>query len=67
MLSIFSNSYTTGLHFLKSRSNLLRIGDVHIAKSAGDVVGADYAGSHWLASFLTHALLTREKLFATTI
>jgi len=39
------------------------IGDAHIAKSAEDVdVGADYAGSHWLASFLTHALLIREKL-----
>ena len=41
---------------------MLRLGDLHITESAKDVVGADYAGSHWLASFLTHALLTREKL-----
>lgn len=43
------------------RSNLMRIGDAHIKKSMEYVVGADYAGSHWLASFLSQALLMREK------
>lgn len=42
-------------------SNLLRIADAHILQSMDFVVGSDYAGSHWLASFLTHALLIREK------
>ena len=40
----------------------MEIADKHIKKSIGYVVGADYAGSHWLASFLTHALLMREKV-----
>ena len=44
------------------RNNLMEIADKHIKKSIGYVVGADYAGSHWLASFLTHALLMREKV-----
>jgi len=44
------------------RSNLMRIGDAHILQSMDFVVGSDYAGSHWLASFLTHALLMREKV-----
>ena len=44
------------------RNNLMEIADKHIQKSIGYVVGADYAGSHWLASFLTHALLMREKV-----
>ena len=43
------------------RSNLLRIADAHIHQSMDFVVGSDYAGSHWLASFLTHALIMREK------
>lgn len=43
------------------RSKLMNLGDKHIEKSMDFVVGSDYAGSHWLASFLTHALLMREK------
>merc|ERR1719242_1338366 len=41
------------------RFNLMRIGDEHIRKSMDYVIGSDYAGSHWLATFLTHALLMR--------
>lgn len=44
------------------RFNLMRIGDEHIRKSMDYVIGSDYAGSHWLATFLTHALLLREKI-----
>ena len=44
------------------RSNLLHIADAHIHQSMDFVVGSDYAGSHWLASFLTHALIMREKV-----
>ena len=39
----------------------MRIGDNHIKKSMDYVIGSDYVGSHWLASFLTHSLLMREK------
>ena len=39
----------------------MRIADEHIRKSMDYVIGSDYAGSHWLATFLTHALLMREK------
>jgi len=37
------------------------IGDEHIRTSIDNVVGSDYAGSHWLASFLFHALETRNS------
>lgn len=43
---------------------LIEIADKHILQSMDYVVGSDYAGSHWLASFLTHALIMRET--ATT-
>jgi len=38
------------------------MGDKHIGESMEFVVGSDYAGSHWLASFLTQALLVRERI-----
>ena len=44
------------------RDNLRGIADKHIEESMEFVVGSDYAGSHWLASFLTQALLVREEL-----
>ena len=43
------------------RSNLLRIADAHIHQFMDFVVGFDYAGSHWLATFLTHDLIMSEK------
>jgi len=41
---------------------LVKSGDNHILQSIGNVVGSDYAGSHWLASFLLHALDVRNQL-----
>jgi len=41
-------------------SRLIKMGDKHIRTSIDNVVGSDYAGSHWLATFLMHALETRE-------
>ncbi|XP_023325725.1 uncharacterized protein LOC111699315 [Eurytemora carolleeae] len=43
------------------KSRLVRMGDEHILKSIDYVVGSDYAGSHWLASFLFNALEVRNK------
>ena len=40
---------------------LLEIGDSHVRASLDSVVGSHYAGSHWLASFLLHALQTRQR------
>ena len=41
-----------------------RVGDMKIRRatetSMGYVVGSDYVGSHWLASFLLHALEQRQ-------
>lgn len=42
-------------------ARLLKAGDDHILKSIDFVVGSDYAGSHWLASFLLHALEVRHQ------
>jgi len=42
-------------------ARLLEAGDNHIIKSIDFVVGSDYAGSHWLASFLLHALEVRHQ------
>jgi len=35
--------------------------DDHILESIEHVVGSDYAGSHWLATFLTYAIQKREE------
>jgi len=43
------------------RGRLIAMGDEHILASIDNVVGSDYAGSHWLASFLFHALETRFR------
>ena len=39
---------------------LIKAGEEHIKHSFNNVVGSDYAGSHWLASFLLHAMDTRK-------
>ena len=36
------------------------LADEHVNTSFDFVVGSDYAGSHWLASFLVYALQGRE-------
>ena len=35
--------------------------DQHVRTSIDQVVGSDYAGSHWLATFLLYALELREE------
>ena len=40
---------------------LVEIGDRHVRASKENVVGSDYSGSHWLATFLMLALNTREE------
>jgi len=47
---------------LKLKARLRRIGDEHVVASLENVVGSDYAGSHWLASFLVHALEVRHSM-----
>jgi len=43
-------------------TRLIEMGDTHIRTSIDNVVGSDYAGSHWLATFLLHALEKRENV-----
>ena len=40
---------------------MMQMADNHIRESIDHVVGSDYAGSHWLATFLTYALQKREE------
>jgi len=35
----------------------MKMADAHINQSIDFVVGSDYAGSHWLASFLVEKIL----------
>jgi len=42
------------------RERLMKMGDDHILTSIDQVVESHYVGSHWLASFLFHALETRH-------
>jgi len=41
---------------------LVELGDEHVRTSLDNVVGSDYAGSHWLATFLLYALETRDQV-----
>lgn len=41
---------------------LLELGDTHVLASRDNVVGSNYAGSHWLATFLMYALERRQQL-----
>merc|ERR1711915_449210 len=41
---------------------LLDIADEHVRTSIENVVGSDYAGSHWLATFLLYALEKRAEI-----
>ncbi|UKN03338.1 DUF2891 domain-containing protein [Paracrocinitomix mangrovi] len=41
----------------KKLNHLNKIGDEHINSSKEQVLGSDYMGSHWLASFLVYALI----------
>jgi len=41
---------------------LIEMGDTHVRTSIENVVGSDYAGSHWLATFLLYALEKRAEV-----
>lgn len=41
---------------------LFEIADEHVKTSIENVVGSDYAGSHWLATFLLYALEKRAEI-----
>lgn len=46
---------------IDSNAGRLRsIGDIHLAESMHQVIGSDYMGSHWLASFYLRALQMRD-------
>jgi len=47
--------------FQEVRDNLIGLADKHIRYSKEKVVGSHYMGSHWLASFLSYALIRREE------
>lgn len=42
--------------------HLRKVADVHVKGSIDKVVGSDYESSHWLATFLVHALEQREHI-----
>jgi hypothetical protein len=44
----------------KQSSQLISIGDQHLKASMDQVIGSNYMGSHWLASFLVYALEKKE-------
>lgn len=46
----------------KQLSHLTDLADKHIRASNQHVVGSDYMGSHWLATFLVYALEARETI-----
>merc|ERR1712117_934369 len=50
---------------IETATRLIKMGDNHIRTSMDNVVGSDYAGSHWLATFLMYALQTRAATITT--
>lgn len=48
--------YRLSAHLPKQKENLIRIADEHLKASMNQVIGSDYMGSHWLASFLVYAM-----------
>lgn len=46
----------------KQADNLKTVGDQHVMSSMEHVIGSDYMGSHWLATFLVYALEARENI-----
>lgn len=46
----------------KQADNLKSVGDQHVMASMEHVIGSDYMGSHWLATFLVYALEARENI-----
>ena len=48
--------YTLSKALPKSAQKLVSLGDEHLKASKDQVIGSDYMGSHWLATFLVYAL-----------
>ena len=46
----------------KQKETLMSEGDKHMQASKDNVIGSDYMGSHWLASFYVRALEARENI-----
>ena len=53
--------YRLSKHLPKQKDHLISIADNHIKASMEQVIGSDYMGSHWLASFLVYALDMRKE------
>jgi hypothetical protein len=47
----------------KHATKLVKIGDEHVLASVEEVIGSNYMGSHWLASFLVYSLEKRSLLY----
>lgn len=47
------------------QKRFMALADKHVRTSMEFVVGSDYAGSHWLASFLFYSLQMREQALAS--
>jgi hypothetical protein len=46
---------------------LRKLGDQHLKASMNEVIGSDYMGSHWLATFLVYALEKRNEIWVIEI
>ncbi|MFD1551454.1 DUF2891 domain-containing protein [Putridiphycobacter roseus] len=53
--------YRLSKHLPKQKDHLISIADQHLEASMEQVIGSDYMGSHWLASFLVYALDMRKE------
>lgn len=53
--------YRLSKYLPKQKTHLINIADKHIKSSVNEVIGSDYMGSHWLASFLVYALEMRAE------
>ena len=46
--------------FSLSRRRFFALADEHVRESKDEVVDGTYAATHWLATFMVHALIERE-------
>ena len=51
----------------KYKERFVQLGDEHIRASWQQVVGSDYMGSHWLASFLMYSIEVRSTVSLTKL
>jgi hypothetical protein len=51
----------------KYKESFTEIGDKHIKSSWQEVIGSDYMGSHWLASFLLYSMEVRSTIPLTKL